>query len=97
MKSVVQSDEQTCFLCGRNANADYFGLDTHHVYGGQNRKKSDAYGLTVRLCHHTCHLHGVHADAGLARQLKANVQQIAMNHYGWSVDDFRRIFGKNYL
>lgn len=97
MKSIVQPDKTQCFLCGKNAQADYFGLDEHHVYGGPNRKLSERYGLKVYLCHHTCHLHGVHANAGLARQLKAKVQQIAMNHYQWSVDDFRRIFGKNYL
>lgn len=97
MKSIVQPDRMKCFLCGRNAHADYWGLDEHHVYGGPNRKLSEEYGLKVYLCHSTCHLYGAHKSAELSRQLKAEVQQIAMEHYGWTVDDFRRIFGKSYL
>lgn len=97
MKSIVQPDRTKCFLCGRNAQADYWGLDEHHVYGGHNRKLSEEYGLKVYLCHHSCHLFGVHKNAELSRALKAKVQKIAMALYGWSVEDFRRIFGKSYL
>lgn len=97
MKSIIQEDKTQCFLCGRNAQADYWGLDEHHVYGGSNRKLSEQYGLKVYLCHHSCHLFGVHKNAELSRQLKAKVQQIAMNYYKWSIEDFRCIFGKNYL
>ena len=97
MKSIVQPDRTKCFLCSRNAQAEYWGLDEHHVYGGPNRKLSEEYGLKVYLCHHSCHLYGVHKNAGTNKALKATVQQIAMEYYGWTVDDFRRIFGKSYL
>lgn len=97
MKSIIQTDRDRCYICGKNASADYFGLDEHHVYFGADRKTSERYGLKVYLCHDSCHLNGVHKDAKLNRQLQAEVQEKAMAHYGWSIDDFRERFGKNYL
>ncbi|MBQ7534111.1 MAG: hypothetical protein IJT43_00650, partial [Stomatobaculum sp.] len=47
---------ECCFLCGRNGMDD--PLDTHHIFNGASRKKSEAYGLTVRLCHGRCHQNG---------------------------------------
>ena len=98
MKSIIQEDRSYCFLCGQNAYVE--PLDEHHVYGGANRKTSERYGLKVYLHHNKCHIFGkdsVHKNASIGRALKAQVQQIAMNHYNWSTEDFRRIFGKNYL
>ena len=95
MKSIIQPDKDRCFVCGKNGG--FTGLDEHHVYGGANRKLSERYGLKVYLCHDTCHLHGVHKNAELNQSLKARVQKMAMQHYNWTEDDFRRIFGKNYL
>lgn len=73
------------------------GLDMHHVYFGPLRKKSDKYGLTVYLCHDTCHLNGVHKNAEINRTLQSEVQKKAMQHYGWTEDEFREIFHKSYL
>lgn len=94
MKSIIQK-EKKCFICG--GNGGYWGLDLHHIYFGSLRKKSDQYGLTVWLCHDTCHLEGVHKNAELNRRLQSYAQKKAMQHYGWTVDDFRREFYKNYI
>jgi hypothetical protein len=98
-ESIIQEDRTHCFICGMNASVE--PLDEHHVYfGTANRKKSEKYGLKVYLHHRKCHIFGresVHGNAGVDRALKARVQQMAMEHYGWSVEDFRKIFGKNYL
>lgn len=96
-KSIIQEDREHCFVCGRNARADYFGLDEHHVFFGPNRKLSEKYGLKVYLCHERCHLGGVHKDADLNRRVQKVVQKRAMQYYKWSIDDFRAIFGRNYL
>ncbi len=96
-KSIMQK-KLRCLLCGRNGQAD--PLDCHHIYGGANRNNSEKYGLKVYLCHHQCHIFGersVHQCAEVNNELKALGQQAAMNYYGWTEDDFRRIFGKNYL
>lgn len=95
MKSIIQSDKNICYICGKNSN--YEPLDEHHVYSGSCRKLSEKYGLKVYLHHNECHLNGVHKNAELNRELKAKVQEIAMEHYGWSIEDFTRIFGKNYI
>ena len=81
-------------------NANLEPLDEHHVYGGANRKKSEQYGLKVYIHHNKCHIFGkysVHLNAELDMALKAKVQKIAMRHYGWTIEDFRNIFGKNYI
>lgn len=87
-----------CWICGRNGVAD--PLDRHHVYGGPYRKQCEADGLCVMLCHHDCHIFGeraVHRDSNANRALKESVQRAAMAQYGWSVDDFRTRYGKNYI
>ena len=96
--SIIQTDREHCFLCGMNASLE--ALDCHHVYGGSNRKKSEKYGLKVYIHHNKCHIFGpdsVHKNAKVNNAVKSVVQKRAMEYYGWSVDDFIRIFGKSYL
>ena len=96
--SIMQADAELCFLCGKNASFE--PLDCHHIYGASNRKKSELYGLKVYLHHNECHIFGknsVHQNARINRELKARGQLMAMDTYGWTEDDFRKIFGKNYL
>ena len=96
-KSIIQKEKTECYICGKNAHADYFGLDEHHVFFGPNRKASEKYGLKVYLCHSSCHLNGVHQDAKLCRALQRKVQKIAMKYYGWDMEEWRSHFGRNYL
>ena len=94
MKSIIQS-EKVCYITGEEYN-----LQEHHVFNGiVNRKLSEKYGLKIwlRADWHNMEKYSVHMDARLDRKIKAEVQQIAMDHYGWSVEDFIRIFGKNYI
>ena len=81
-------------------NTNLEPLDEHHVYEGANRKNSEKYGLKVYIHHNKCHIFGdnaVHRNAKVDRALKAMVQKRAMRHYGWSIEQFRKIFGKNYI
>lgn len=94
--SIMQDDER-CYLCGQ-----YGGdrMDRHEVFGGAFRDKSKRLGLWVLLHHDPCHVYGkhaVHQDAEVNRRLKAEAQQAAMEYYHWTVADFIREFGKNYL
>lgn len=98
MKSIMQPDKTHCFLCGMNASVE--PLDLHHVFNKADKKKSEKYGLMVYLHHRKCHIFGkesVHQNAGVNNAVKAAAQRKAMQHYGWSIDDFIKIFGKNYL
>lgn len=97
MNSIIQADRDHCFLCGRNARADYWGLDEHHCFSGPYRKLSEKYGLKVYLCHDTCHLNGVHKNKETGRAVKRIAQQRAMQYFKWDVDTFIKIFGKSYI
>lgn len=95
MDSIIQKDKTRCLICGKNGG--YWGLDRHHVFGASNRNKSEQYGLVVWLCHDECHLNGVHKKGWVDRAVKKIAQQKAMEHYGWSTEEFIKIFRKNYI
>ena len=95
MDSILQKNTERCFIChSRN------WLEWHHVFGGYGiREKSEKDGLKVRLCHY-CHNeppNGVHHNRQIRRKLQAYAQRKAMEHYGWSVEDFLKEYYKNYL
>jgi hypothetical protein len=94
MDSIIQKHTDSCFICGAPR-----GLEWHHVFGGAMRDKSEKYGLKVRLCHY-CHNeppNGVHQNRRIRMQLQALAQKKAMEHYGWSEEDFRKEFYKSYV
>lgn len=89
---------RSCWLCGRNGTAE--PLDKHHIFGGAYRKKSEKYGLTVYLCHGSCHIFGekaVHSCRETMDELHRYGQKLAMERMGWTKEDFMREFGRNYL
>lgn len=90
--------DKRCFLCGRNGNGD--PLDKHHIFSGSYRKKSEKYGLTVYLCHNSCHIFGpdaVHNNSDRMLYVQQYGQRKAMKEQNWTKDDFIREFGRNYL
>lgn len=93
-KSILQTEKE-CFMCGSHR-----WLEEHHCFEGYGiRPKSEKYGLKVYLCHY-CHNeppYGVHHNKNNRQKLKQLTQKKAMQHYGWSIEQFREIFGKNYL
>ena len=78
-----------CYLCGRPAT------DTHHIFNGPMRTKSEEYGAVIRVCRE-CHDY-IHKKADFRLLLKKNFQAQIMFEKGWSVDDFRQEFHKSYL
>lgn len=95
MRSIMMSERGVCYLCQKRTQTEY-----HHVFNGQpNRKRSEQYGLTVYLCPacHNSSPDSVHQNQETDDFLKADTQKKAMEYYGWTVDDFRAIFGKSWL
>ena len=94
MKSLL-SNEKRCYMCGSTQ-----WIEVHHIFFGRGLKKvCDEYGMTVSLCHY-CHNeppNGVHQNKENRRALQEKAQKIAMEHYGWTVEDFRSHFGKNFI
>ena len=98
-ESILQLDRSRCYLCGGPAEL-FDPLAKHHIFGGAMRSKSEKYGLTVYIHNNKCHIYGdnaVHRNARVNRKLQAEGQRAAMKEYGWSVEDFRREFYKNYI
>ena len=92
-KSILQS-EKRCFLCGSRV-----WLEEHHVLGGALRKLSEREGFKVWLCHY-CHNeppNGVHQNKDHRLKLQAYVQGKAMEHYGWTKNEFIERYGKSYI
>ena len=98
MAKKKRQPERVCWLCGANGGCD--PLDKHHIFGGADRKKSEKYGLVVYLCHGSCHIFGpeaVHNNAENMNALREYGQRKAMRENGWSIEDFRSVFGRNYI
>lgn len=94
----MEPTNKCCWLCLRNGSDD--PLDRHHIFRGPNRSKSEKYGLVVYLCHSRCHLYGkeaVHNNSKTMQMLHEYGQRKAMEENNWTVEDFRREFGRNYL
>lgn len=94
----TMATDNCCWLCLRNGADD--PLDRHHIFRGPNRSKSEKYGLVVLLCHNRCHLYGkyaVHNNSETMRRLHEYGQRKAMEENNWTIADFVREFGRNYL
>jgi hypothetical protein len=94
----IDYDGERCFLCQRNGATDK--LENHHIFNGPYRKKSEKYGLKVKLCHHDCHIFGpnaVHNNQERDNRLKQLGQIKVMHEQGWDTERFIKEFGKNYL
>lgn len=88
----ILSHEEKCEVCGRSAGK----LDRHEVWHGANRTKSKNLGCWVYLCP-ICHDKLHHKGEGLDQELKRLGQIEAMDYYGWTVEEFRKRFGKSYI
>ena len=78
-----------CYLCGCPAT------DTHHIFNGALRNKSEEYGATIRVCRE-CH-NLIHKDYSLRESLKAEFQHRIMVEHNISKNEWLDIFHKNYL
>lgn len=87
----ILGDHEYCALCFRWGRP----LQRHEVFHGYNRQRSKQYGLWISICY-ACH-EEIHKDVKADLRLKEWAQRKAMEHYGWTIEDFRGRFGKNYV
>ena len=100
MRSIIQDESKgQCFLCVMlDSDTSRKYTEKHHIFfGSANRKLSEKYGLTVRLCvkHHREGPEAVHNNAEIRDKLCQIGQRAFEKRY--PDKDFREIFGKNYL
>lgn len=94
LKSVFTDDMDHCFYTG----SPY--VERHHIFGGSNRNRSEAYGFVIPLSPRL-HPNGSSATwsieiAGLDLHLKRMAQTYFEQHYG-TREQFREEFGKSWL
>lgn len=92
--SIITDNLRVCYVCKRPKEC------LHEVFfGTANRQKSIEYGLVVPLCnyHHNFSDKGVHFNRELDLKLKKIGEKAFIDHYKSSVEEFIRIFGKNYI
>lgn len=93
MKSILNTEKGTCYICGRRCPTE-----EHHIFNQTAyRKKSEADGLKVFLCY-DCHHNRVHGkDAESKYYLKRIGQRAWMDTYHGGTAAFVERYGKNYL
>lgn len=81
------------------ATERFDGAHRHEVFYGSYRQTSIKYGLVVFLTPemHDMSNKGVHFNTEFNLYLRRIGQKAAMKHYGWTKEQFIKIFGKNYL
>ena len=88
MESILQK-ERECAICETT-----IGLECHHViHGTFNRRNSEKYGLKIwvcRRCHEYIHRERT-ADLALIKMAQRKFEETHTR------DEFRSIFGKNWL
>ena len=94
MKSIIQKNKE-CYVCKKSNN-----LHFHHIMFGKNRKKADNDLLTVYLCYeHHEGTNGVHGKNGheLDLRLKQIAEQVWIEYYNKTLEDFISRYGRNFL
>lgn len=98
MKSIMQEKDGRCYLCMK-LNMDYSQkyVEEHHCMNGANKKLSTHYGLMVYLCleHHREGPMAVHNNHDMMLIVKEDAQRAFKKRF--PNEDFRSIFGINYL
>lgn len=59
---------EQCYICKQ-----YNYCETHHIFNGSNRKKSEEYGATIKICR-ICHIK-IHQNYKLRELLKKQYQK----------------------
>ena len=90
--SLLDTQKYICYRCGR-----YGPTEKHHIFGGANRKHSEADGLFVFLCR-ACHNlppEGAHFNKDTAEWLhRAGQTAYEQTH---TRTEFMKRYGRNYL
>ena len=87
----IMPHSEGCDICCRRDRP----LQRHEAFGGAFRARSKALGCWLWVCD-ACHMKMHQKDAQLRYNVKQLVQLQAMAHYGWTVEEFRTLFGRNY-
>ena len=93
MSESLLSRTKRCYICGA------LNVEKHHIFfGTAKRKISDIEGCWLWLCpEHHRGSNGVHFDSNLRRRIQAKCEQEWISRNKSDVEEFIKIFGRNYL
>jgi len=94
MKSIMQDFEEQpyCIECGSTE-----WLQCHHCVEGRGRRAlSEKYGLKIILCQ-KCHDKAHRQEPELLKKWQCIGEQAFIDHYKASQEEFKKIFGINFL
>lgn len=97
--SILHPDDGTCYLCWKLNHDCHIrnNLETHHVFGGPNRRISEEYGFKAKLCpeHHRTGPEAVHRNIKNMRLLQKEAQRVYEKTH--TRGQFMELIGRNYL
>lgn len=93
-KSIIPNNDEYCFLC-KQIGLYTKGTDEHHMLFGNKKTLADEDGLTVQLCH--SHHMRLHQQMEHQLELKQLAEKVWLEHYGKTIEDWIKRYGKNYL
>ena len=106
MKSIMQADDGTCYLCKLLEGNDWpQQTEEHHAIFGMGKgfkNLSERYGLKVYLClrHHRTSKVAVHMNHEMARLVQAHAQRAYERERARGNKRFEKpffeVFGRNY-
>ena len=90
MDTIIQGNTEYCPICFTKIEHGHW----HHIYPGANRQRSEDEGMKIYV-HPQCHTF-IHNSPLMMLTLQAKYQDkwCEINHK--SVEDFMKIFGKDY-
>lgn len=90
MDTIIQGNTEYCPICFTKIEHGHW----HHIYPGANRQRSEDEGMKIHV-HPQCHTF-IHNSPLMMLTLQARYQDkwCEINHK--SVEDFMKIFGKDY-
>lgn len=93
MRSIIQTDDDKCFICQMA-----FGSEEHHIFpGNPNRRHSEEDGLKIRVCRH-CH-EELHCGKK-SGEMMDKLQRLGQEKYEAMIgtrEQFRERYGRSWL
>lgn len=95
-KSIMTDDMTYCYIHKKYLGVEVMGTELHHcLHGSANRKVADRERCYCRLCK-SCHQR-LHDQGYHDLDLQQDAERAWLKHNNKTVNDWIKLFGKNYL
>ena len=93
MGNLILGNGEECYLCGETRE-----LESHLIFTGCDPRTGKRCGAYATLCAQ-CHRgkYGVHGAGKNGLWLRQEAQDALMKREHWTIAEFVRVFGRNYV